>query len=33
MIGGLFAARQGDIITEPGGPNTIVAGEPTVLIG
>lgn len=32
-IGGLFAARQGDVITEPGGPNTIVAGEPTVLIG
>jgi len=33
LIGGLFAARQTDIIVEPGGPNTIVAGEPTVLIG
>jgi len=33
MIGGLFAARQGDIIIEPGGPNTIAVGEPTVLIG
>lgn len=33
LIGGLFAARQGDIIVEPGGPNTIVVGEPTVLIG
>jgi uncharacterized Zn-binding protein involved in type VI secretion len=33
LIGGLFAARQTDIIVEPGGPNAIVAGEPTVLIG
>ena len=33
LIGGLFAARQGDIVVEPGGPNAIVAGEPTVLIG
>jgi uncharacterized Zn-binding protein involved in type VI secretion len=32
-IGGLFAARQGDIVTEPGGPNTIAAGEPMVMIG
>jgi uncharacterized Zn-binding protein involved in type VI secretion len=33
LIGGLSAARQGDIIVEAGGPNTIVVGEPTVLIG
>jgi uncharacterized Zn-binding protein involved in type VI secretion len=33
MIGGLFAARQGDIIVEAGSPNGIVVGEPTVLIG
>jgi uncharacterized Zn-binding protein involved in type VI secretion len=33
LIGGLSAARQGDIIIEPGGPNAIAAGEPTVLIG
>lgn len=33
MIGGLFAARQGDIIVEAGGPNAIVVGSPTVLIG
>ena len=33
LIGGLPAARQGDIIVEAGGPNTIVLGEPTVLIG
>ena len=32
-IGGLFAARQGDIVIEAGGPNPIVAGEPTVMIG
>jgi uncharacterized Zn-binding protein involved in type VI secretion len=32
-IGGLFAARQGDMIIEPGGPNPIAKGEPTVLIG
>jgi uncharacterized Zn-binding protein involved in type VI secretion len=32
-IGGLFAARQGDLVVEPGGPNAIAAGEPTVLIG
>jgi uncharacterized Zn-binding protein involved in type VI secretion len=33
LIGGLSAARQGDIIVEPGGSNAIAAGEPTVLIG
>ena len=27
------AARQGDTIVEPGGPNTIAMGETTVLIG
>jgi uncharacterized Zn-binding protein involved in type VI secretion len=32
-IGGLPAARQGDMIVEAGGPNAIAAGEPTVLIG
>lgn len=32
-IGGLLAARQGDVINEPGGPNSIIAGAPTVLIG
>jgi len=32
-IGGLAAARQGDTIVEPGGPNAIAAGAPTVLIG
>ncbi len=34
MIENAPAARLGDIIAEPvGGPNTIVSGEPTVLIG
>jgi uncharacterized Zn-binding protein involved in type VI secretion len=33
MIGGLPAARQGDTVVEPGGPNAIAAGAPTVLIG
>jgi uncharacterized Zn-binding protein involved in type VI secretion len=33
LIGGLGAARQGDTIVEPGGPNAIAAGAPTVLIG
>jgi uncharacterized Zn-binding protein involved in type VI secretion len=34
MIDGFPAARQGDTITEAaGGPNAIVAGCPTVLIG
>lgn len=32
-IGGLFAARQGDMVVEAGGPNPIVGGEPTVMIG
>ena len=33
MIGGLPAARQGDLIVEAGAPNAIAAGAPTVLIG
>ncbi len=33
MIGGLPAARQGDIVVEAGGPNAISAGAPTVMIG
>ena len=33
LIGGLPAARQMDTIIEPGGPNPISAGAPTVLIG
>jgi len=33
LIGGLPAARQGDIIVEPGGPNAIAQGLPTVLVG
>lgn len=34
LIGGLPAARQGDMITEGGGgPNPIVMGCPTVIIG
>ena len=33
LIGGLPAARQMDVIIEPGGPNAIAAGAPTVLIG
>jgi uncharacterized Zn-binding protein involved in type VI secretion len=32
-IGGLFAVRMTDIVVEAGGPNPIVRGEPTVLIG
>jgi len=32
-IGGLPAARQGDVITEAGGPNAIAAGATTVTIG
>src|SRR5262245_44133745 len=32
-IGGLPAARQGDVIVEPGGPNSIAVGAPTVMIG
>jgi uncharacterized Zn-binding protein involved in type VI secretion len=33
LINNLPAARQGDLIQEAGGPNAIVAGCPTVLIG
>jgi uncharacterized Zn-binding protein involved in type VI secretion len=33
FIGGLPAARQGDVIVEPGGPNSVAAGAPTVVIG
>lgn len=33
LINGVPAARQGDVITESGPPNTIVAGCPTVMIG
>ena len=32
-IGGLAAARVGDMVTEAGPPNAIVKGAPTVLIG
>lgn len=33
LIGGLPAARQGDLIVEAGAPNAIAAGAPTVMIG
>ena len=33
VIGGLPAARVGDTIIEAAGPNAIVGGAPTVLIG
>jgi uncharacterized Zn-binding protein involved in type VI secretion len=33
LINGLPAARQGDQIVEAGAPNSILLGEPTVLIG
>lgn len=33
FIGGLPAARQGDLVVEAGAPNAIVQGAPTVLIG
>jgi len=33
QIGGLFAARQGDLVVEAGAPNAIAQGLPTVLIG
>jgi uncharacterized Zn-binding protein involved in type VI secretion len=33
LIGGLFAARQGDTVVEAGPPNPIAVGTPTVLIG
>jgi uncharacterized Zn-binding protein involved in type VI secretion len=32
-IGGLFAARQGDMVVEVGAPNAIAVGFTTVLIG
>ena len=32
-IGGLPAARQGDMVVEAGAPNSIAMGEPTVMIG
>lgn len=32
-IGGLFAARQGDMVVEAGAPNSIALGATTVLIG
>jgi len=33
LIGGAPAARQNDVIVEPGGPNSIVTGAFDVLIG
>jgi uncharacterized Zn-binding protein involved in type VI secretion len=33
MIGGLPAARQGDMIVEAGAPNPIAMGALTVMIG
>lgn len=33
LINGMPAARMGDIIVEPGIPNVISSGVPTVLIG
>ena len=33
MIGGLPAARQGDMVVEAGAPNSIVLGATTVTIG
>lgn len=33
LIGGMPAARLGDILVEAGGPNVIAAGAATVLIG
>ncbi len=33
LIGGLPAARQGDMVVEAGAPNAIAAGAPTVMIG
>jgi len=32
-IGGVPAARQGDLVVEAGGANAIAVGAPTVLIG
>jgi uncharacterized Zn-binding protein involved in type VI secretion len=33
MIGGMPAARQGDMVVEAGAPNAIAMGYPTVMIG
>ena len=33
MVGGLPAARQGDMVVEAGPPNAIAGGAPTVMIG
>ena len=33
MIGGMFAARQGDSVVEAGVLNAITMGAPTVMIG
>ena len=33
LIGGVPAARMGDMVVEAGAPNSIAAGLPTVLIG
>ena len=33
MIGGLPAARQGDMVVEAGAPNAIALGALTVMIG
>ena len=33
LIGGLFAARQGDSVVEAGAPNSIAMGCTTVMIG
>jgi uncharacterized Zn-binding protein involved in type VI secretion len=33
QIGGMPAARMGDMVVEAGPPNAILGGEPTVLIG
>ena len=33
LINNQPAARMGDMVVEAGGPNSIAAGEPTVMIG
>jgi uncharacterized Zn-binding protein involved in type VI secretion len=33
LIGGMPAARQGDMVVEAGAPNAIALGLPTVMIG
>ncbi len=33
VIGGMPAARQGDMVVEAGAPNSIALGAPTVMIG